>query len=34
MVHVKKEQQQKEQQELGNIFLKQKKYWIDNLRNT
>lgn len=24
MVHVKKEQQQKEQQELGNIFLKQK----------
>lgn len=25
MVHVKKEQQQKEQQELGNIFLKQKK---------
>lgn len=34
MVHVKKEQQQKEQQELGNIVLKQKKYWIDNLRNT
>lgn len=33
MVHVKKEQQQKEQQELGNIVLKQKK-WIDNLRNT
>ena len=25
MVHVKKEQQQKEQQELGNIVLKQKK---------
>ena len=24
MVHVKKEQQQKEQQEFGNIFLKQK----------
>lgn len=34
MVHVKKEQQQKEQQELGNIVLKQKKYWIYNLRNT
>ena len=34
MVHVKKEQQQKEQQELGNIVLNKKKYWIDNLRNT